>query len=170
MERQLKLSRVRHFAAADAGSIAQHMNDPAIWRNLRDRVPHPYSVEDARAYLAAVAAGDLTAFAIDVAGAAVGAIGGRVDVDVRRRTFEVGFWLGRAFQGRGIVSEIVPPFVEWLFAEFDVNRIEAQVFGWNTASERVLAKAGFVREGVLRAAITKAGETTDLSIWAVVRA
>jgi RimJ/RimL family protein N-acetyltransferase len=166
---QLAKCRIRPFTATDADSIARHMNDRSIWRNLRDRVPHPYTIDDARHFLAAVEAGEHTAYAIDVGSEAVGALGGHLGADVRRRTFEVGFWLGRAFHGRGIVSEALPVFVDEVFSRFDVGRVEAQVFGWNTASERVLEKAGFVREGVLRAAVTKDGATTDLSIWALLR-
>lgn len=169
MQRDFPHCRVRPFTPADAASIAHHMNDRAVWRNLRDRVPHPYTLADAHAFLARVAAGDPGAYAIEVDGAAVGGIGGRLGTDVRRRSFEVGFWLGAAFHGRGIMSEVLPAFIEWVFATLDVNRVDAQVFGWNRASERVLAKAGFVHEGTLRAAVTKDGQTTDLSIWAVVR-
>ncbi|MCA8973808.1 MAG: GNAT family N-acetyltransferase [Planctomycetes bacterium] len=169
MDRTLDQARIRPFTPADAESIARHMNDRAIWRNLRDRVPHPYTADHAREFIAAVARGDLIAFAIEVDGAAAGSIGGRIGEDVRRRSFECGFWLGTAHHGRGIVSAVLPVFVEWVFAHLDVCRIEAQVFGWNVASIRVLVKSGFEHEGTLRSAVTKDGATTDLSSWAIVR-
>ena len=47
---------LRPLVAADAESLARHANDRGVWQNLRDRFPHPYSLADAEAYIAHVAA------------------------------------------------------------------------------------------------------------------
>jgi ribosomal-protein-alanine N-acetyltransferase len=77
---------LRPFRASDAASLASHANNFNIARHLRDRFPHPYSLQDARDFIAAVAqdAGASTSVAIDVAGEAVGAIGYVPGHDVER--------------------------------------------------------------------------------------
>jgi RimJ/RimL family protein N-acetyltransferase len=67
------------------------------------------------------------------------------------------------------MSEAVRTFTDWAFAQFDVVRIQADVFAWNPASTRVLEKAGFVLEGRLRNAVTKNGETIDQLVYARLR-
>lgn len=48
-----------------------------------------------------------------------------------------------------------------VFERFDIVRLQAGVFASNPASMRVLEKCGFVREAVLRDAITKNGIVMD---------
>lgn len=171
MERTLSRCRLRPLRLGDADALARHMNDREVWRNLRDRVPHPYSAEDARGFLVTVV--DVVpqqVWAIDVDGEAAGAIGVHPRDDVYRHTLEIGFWIGRAHWGRGIVSEAVPVIVEHAFATWpDVVRIQAEVFAWNPASARVLEKCGFLREARLRSAVTKDGRTGDLLIYGRLR-
>ena len=52
--------------------------------------------------------------------------------------------------GRGIASAALQGFTTYAFDAFALERIFAQVFAWNPASMRVLEKAGYRREGVLR--------------------
>ena len=58
---------------------------------------------------------------------------------------------------------------EWGFANLDVNRIFAYVFGWNASSARVLEKAGFIFEGRMRQAVYKDGQLTDLLVYGKLR-
>ena len=105
-----------------------------------------------------------------VVGEAIGGIGLDFGTDVARRTAEIGYWLGAAYRGRGIMTAVVRAFVQWAFDTFEqIGRVEAGVFGWNGGSQAVLRKAGFVREGVHRAACWKAGRFVDMVIFAVVR-
>jgi RimJ/RimL family protein N-acetyltransferase len=57
--------------------------------------------------------------------------------------------------------------VEWTFAELDLIRIFAFVFESNTASARVLEKAGFTLEGTMRRAVFKRGRLMDQSLYAI---
>lgn len=167
----LERCRLRPWRTADAETIAVHMNDRGVWRNLRNRVPHPYTLGDARTFLAEhVGVEPPLGLAIEIDGAAVGALGARRGSDVYWRTMELGFWLGRTYWGRGVMSEAVPAFADWVFDTYpDVCRLHAEVMSWNLASARVLEKAGFVREGTLRAAVTKEGRTIDKWWFGLVR-
>lgn len=171
VERTLSRSRLRAPRLDDAPALARHLNDRDIWRNLRDRVPHPYFIDDARAFLVTVVGvAPQRIWVIEVDGEPAGAIGLHPREDVYRRSTEIGFWLGRAYHGRGIASEVVPAVVEHGFATWPaMTRIHAEVFGWNPASARVLEKSGFALEGRLRDAVTKGGEVTDLLLYGRVR-
>ena len=49
---KLTHSTIRPFRPTDAASLAEHANNRKVWRNLRDLMPHPYSVADAQEFLA----------------------------------------------------------------------------------------------------------------------
>lgn len=165
----LKLTRstIRPLCQKDAASLAKHANNRKVWRNLRDLMPHPYSIADAQWYIGhALERPRPTSFAIDVDGDAAGVIGLRLKEDIERTGAELGYWLGEPFWGRGIVSEAVPAFTRWAIHEFELARIEAIVFEWNPASARVLEKAGFVYEGTLRRSAVKDGQIISRLMYA----
>ncbi len=162
--------RVRPFRRDDEASIARHADDRAVWINLRDRFPHPYTLEDARVWLAGVLANrEATDYAIEVDGRAVGGVGFAPGPDVFRRSAEIGYWLGRAYWGRGIASAAVRAVTAHALARPDLVRLQAHVFGWNLASARVLEKAGYTFEGRHRLAVTKDGRSTDALVYAIIR-
>lgn len=99
--------------------------------------------------------------AIEVDGVAVGGIAVTLLDDVYCRTAEIGYWLGEPFWGRGIMTDAIAAIVPVAFERFDIVRIQAGVFANNPASMRVLEKCGFVREAVLKNAITKNGVVID---------
>jgi RimJ/RimL family protein N-acetyltransferase len=160
---------VRSFRPADAESIARHADDRRIWRNLRDRFPHPYTLQDAEAWIrTASAAEPETHFAIAVGGEAAGGIGLELQTDVHRRSAEIGYWLGAAVWGRGIATEAVRAVTGYGFARLGLCRIFAVVFEGNPASRRVLEKAGYLLEGRLRRAVLKEGRILDGFLYAAV--
>jgi RimJ/RimL family protein N-acetyltransferase len=162
---------VRRFRAADAASLAHHANDRQVWLNLRDVFPHPYTLADAEWYITRVA-DDVppTRFAIDVGGEAAGSVGLVLGSDIERRSAEIGYWLGRAHWGRGIVSAAVRAVTDYAFRELDLLRVFAVPFVRNPASVRVLEKAGYQREGTMRCSAIKDGVVLDQYLYAAVRA
>ena len=170
MELDLGSCTLRSWRPGDEDSLVRHADDRDIWINLRDRFPHPYTRDDARAWLRLAAESmPETNFAVAVAGEAVGGIGITLQDDVSRRSAEIGYWLGRASWGRGIATAAVRALTDWAFAHFDLCRLYAGVFEWNPASARVLEKAGYVLEGRLRRSVTKDGRTIDQLLYALVR-
>jgi RimJ/RimL family protein N-acetyltransferase len=161
---------LRSWRSGDEDSLVRHADDRDVWINLRDRFPHPYTRDDARAWLRLVAESTPeTNFVVAVADEAVGGIGLTLQDDVSRRSAEIGYWLGRAYWGRGIATAAVRALTDWAFAHFDLCRLYAGVFEWNPASARVLEKAGYVLEGRLRRSVTKDGRTIDQLLYALVR-
>src|SRR5262249_11465501 len=70
-------------------------------------------------------------------------------VDRTRDAVEVGYWLFVEARGRGVATRVVEAVVEHAFAS-GIYRVEAHVRIGNLASERVVERAGFAREGVKR--------------------
>jgi RimJ/RimL family protein N-acetyltransferase len=170
MEIRMNRSTLRAWKPGDEESLVRHANNRAIWRNLRDAFPHPYTLADAKRWIEiANPTEQITNFAIVVEGAAVGGIGLVLKDDVFRRSAEIGYWLGEDYWGRGIATEAARAVTDYAFATFDLCRIFAGVFEWNPASMRVLEKAGYEFECRMKRSVTKDGETIDEFIFAVIR-
>jgi RimJ/RimL family protein N-acetyltransferase len=153
---------VRDWAAEDLQALVRHANNRNIWLNLRDRFPHPYTEADGRGFLAHVTAREnQTVWAIEVDGEAAGGIGLVLMSDVERVSAEIGYWLGEAYWGRGVVTEAVRALTAQAFRQFDLTRIFALPFADNHASIRVLEKAGYALEGRLPQSAIKNGIIRD---------
>jgi len=168
MELKLEHCTIRNWRLDDAESLARHANNRKVSLTLRDRFPHPYTIEDARNFLerATIDQGSEKVFCIEIDGAAVGGIGMKPGEDVYRLSAEFGYWLSEEFWGQGIMSEVVPAFVDYCFANFPLNRMFASAYANNPASARVLEKAGFVFEGRLRNNVIKDGQILDSLLYA----
>lgn len=168
MEIDCGVCTLRRWRTGDEGSLVRHANDVEVWRGLRDRFPHPYTLADAEEW---VRAGSRTGihFAFDTGGEAVGGITLMPGEDVERCSAEVGYWLGRAHWGRGIATAALVALTEHAFAEHPLTRVFAVPFATSAASMRVLEKAGYQREGVLRRSAIKEGRVVDQVMYASVR-
>ena len=160
---------LRPWRQADVPSLVKHANNPHVARQLRDRFPHPYTTADARQFIQAIAQARPTmTFAIAVGGEAVGGTGFSPGADVERYSAEVGYWLGEPFWGRGITSEAVQLLSAYAFNTCSMLRLFALPFADNAQSIRVLEKAGYTREALLRASSVKQGVAKDQALYALV--
>src|SRR4051812_30189636 len=121
MQLPLTHSSLRPVRPEDAPSIATHVGNHAVARNL-SAVPHPYSLQDAERWIAeAQSRQPETHFGIVVANQVVGVIGlepgDRARTAVSEHVAEIGYWLGESYWGRGIMSEAVAAVTEWAFHE-----------------------------------------------------
>jgi RimJ/RimL family protein N-acetyltransferase len=89
--------------------------------------------------------------------------------DLLRDTVEVGYWLFVDARGRGIATRSVRAMADHAFAN-GIVRIEAHVRVGNEASERVLERLGFEREGVKRRLLRHGGFRVDATLYALVAA
>jgi len=162
MQVMLKACEIRSWRSSDLESLVTYANNRDIWLNLRDRFPHPYTTRDGKAFLKHTREQrPEAAFAIAVNGEAAGGIGFQLGGDVERVSAEIGYWLGQPFWGRGIVTEALVALTAYAIATHGLTRVFAVPFAWNTASCRVLEKAGYVLEGRLRRSAVKDGAVTD---------
>jgi len=160
---------VRPWRLSDAKPIARHANNANVARQLRDRFPHPYTIGDARTFIESVMnSHPVTTFAIDVADEPVGGIGFSPGTDVERYSAEIGYWIGETFWGRGIAADAVRLVSEYAFRDIGLLRLYALPFADNLQSMRVLEKAGYEKEAVLRASSVKFGEPRDQALYALI--
>src|SRR5690606_23637650 len=131
------------------------------------RFPHPYTQQDADWFLAsACGRTPRTNFAIEVNGEAAGGIGLTIGTDVASATAEVGYWLGRAHWGRGVMTKVLRAVTAEAMRSFRLHHISAIPFAGNAASARVLEKAGYRLEGRLRRSAVKDGSVLDQLLYA----
>ena len=136
---------LRRPTLADVRSIAQLANDRRIAENTR-RLPHPYSHDDAIAFVRTIAErGNETAFLIEHDNAPVGMVG--IDC-TNAHAAELGYWLGVAHWGRGFATEAARGAIDFFFEEFDGDHLYAGARVTNPASRNVLEKCGFQWSGV----------------------
>ena len=73
----------------------------------------------------------------------------------------VGYWVDRSVNGRGLATAAVGDVVSFAFAEGGLHRLEAGTLVDNFASQRVLEKNGFERFGLARKLLKIGGEWRD---------
>jgi [ribosomal protein S5]-alanine N-acetyltransferase len=163
--------RLRPWRASDEASLVENANSRAVWLNLRDRFPHPYTAADARTWFAIVEKeSPVQHLAIEVAGQAVGGIGIELGSDVERCSAEIGYWLGEPHWGKGIMTAALVGMTTYVCEHFsELERIFAVPFVRNEASYRLLDKAGYELEGRMRRSAIKEGEVLDQLVYARVR-
>ena len=157
------------IAAADRTSCAALLNDREIYDRLL-LLPHPYSESDFDQFFANVQSylkrdGHPISFAIrDAEGTMIGGFGFKELIKGHCAT--IGYWLGRPYWGRGIMTSVVPAMTAFAVQEWDLVRVAANVFPTNTASVRVLEKAGFEYEGLQRNLHKKGDQFIDAKSYA----
>jgi [ribosomal protein S5]-alanine N-acetyltransferase len=163
--------RLRPWLASDAQSLVENANSRAVWLNMRDRFPHPYTAVDARDWFLIVAnESPVQHLAIEVAGEAAGGIGIELGSDVERCSAEIGYWLGERYWGRSIMNAALVGMTDYVWEHFPaIERIFAVPYVRNTASYRVLEKAGYQLEGRFRRSAIKDGQVLDQFMYARVR-
>ena len=172
---------LRELRAEDAPSLARHADNEAVWRNLFEGFPRPYTVADAQAWCDAARRPASVGFiwGVEVANEAgrgagsevVGCIGLRPDAGWLRCNAELGYWLGEAHWRRGLMSEAASLVTAWAWATLpEVTRIYAPIFAWNEGSQRVAMKAGYALEASLPQSAIKAGRVIDRVQYAAYRA
>ena len=91
----------------------------------------------------------------------LGLIGTR-KIDWANGRVELGYWIGRAFQGRGIVTDACRAVLDYVFRELRLNRVEIQCATANSKSAAVPRRLGFTLEGIRREAELVNGKFYDL--------
>lgn len=162
---------LRPFRKGDEPSLAANINSRKIERYTQ-HIPYPYKPEFARQWVKYNIANDRKKerteqnFVIAVDAQVAGSVGLS---GIRGHKAELGYWLGEKYWGRGIVTAAVRMLTKYAFGELGLRRIYAHVVPANKASARVLEKAGFKLEGLLRKQAMKRGRTVDLLLFAKTR-
>jgi len=106
-------------------------------------------------------------FVIDINGKAIGEIGLHDIIYGHKATSNS--WIAKPFRGKNIATEARRLLVKYAFKTYNLKRLEANVRTFNKASARVLEKAGYKLEGILRKNKYKNGKYLDDMVWAIVK-
>jgi RimJ/RimL family protein N-acetyltransferase len=87
-------------------------------------------------------------------------------LDTKRSVIEIGFWLYPRARGRGVATKIARALAENAFT-LGIQRVAAYVEVGNVPSERVLERAGFTREGIIRSLPKSEGCRVDKTIFSL---
>ncbi len=147
---------LRELTKSDMPKLAEYANNEKVSINLRDAFPFPYTQEDARCFLEMVDRQQpKTFFAIAYNNNYAGNISLLPGTDVYKKSAEIGYFIGESFWNKGIMTKAVRMMSDFGFKQLDLVRIHTGVFEYNKASQRVLEKCGFKKEGVFEKAIFK---------------
>ena len=146
--------KIRKWKLSDAAALAVAISNKKILNNLRDGLPYPYTEKDGADFISDMLSAnedETFAFAITVDNKVIGNIGVFRQENIHRQT-------------------AVKQICEYVFSNSDIIRIYAEPFAYNTASCRVLEKAGFQYEGTLRNNAVKNGKVIDMKMYSILKA
>jgi RimJ/RimL family protein N-acetyltransferase len=144
---------LRPWRDSDVRAVAEACQDPEIARWTS--VPDPYTEAEARAFLLyrhdAMLAGTTAPFAIVTESDQLLGSVALIRMAWEHRRGEAGYWLARSARGAGHATRALRLITRWGMDTLGIERIDLFAATGNFASQRVAERAGFVREGVLRA-------------------
>lgn len=162
---------LRPLRESDISAIFAACQDPTI--SAFTRVPYPYDIEMAEDF---VRGSDLSyrnhqgiVFAIEKNGKFAGTIGLH-GIQLTDHCAEVGYWIEKSHRGSGLCTAALKVLLDFSFEILAFRRIEAMADFNNVASQRVMERAGMVRDALLRNRVTKpSGEQIDMVLFSIVK-
>jgi RimJ/RimL family protein N-acetyltransferase len=160
--------RLRRPEAEDAPAIARLASDYAV-SSMTTRMPYPYGLDDARAFVNLARALDVReqiTFVVEHRDAGVvGCLGFH---RAGPAPLEMGYWLGRPHWGKGLATEAADAALAWARSDWGRRLIVAGHFADNEASARVLVKTGFLYTGQVQRRFSRARSAeaaTRMMVW-----
>jgi RimJ/RimL family protein N-acetyltransferase len=163
--------RLRKLRVSDANDIYENIRDKEVVRWLLS-VPHPYSFNDAVRFIrrSQYRVKKNTAHAFGIVLKETNRVIGVVEIfniDWDNRSADIGYWLGKKYWNRGLMTEAVKLALRFAFKELKLHRLSTTTFEENLASRRVLEKAGFRLEGKKRQSRLKFGEWQNELLYGI---
>jgi len=82
---------------------------------------------------------------------------------------QLGYWIIRSHEGKGIITDSLRCFVQFLFEKTGLNKVEIHFSPANKRSARVAERLGFRVEGILRQSILRNGLPDDVVVTGLLR-
>jgi RimJ/RimL family protein N-acetyltransferase len=159
---------LRALRPADAPAMSRLVDDRGV-AAMTTSIPHPFPVGAAEAFIERMAHAEPEregVFALEADGDGfIGVLGFHPD---GRGALEIGYWLGRAFWGRGYMTEAVDAALDWAGGVWGRRYLLAGHFADNPASGKVLVKTGFLYTGevIPRYSMARGAEApTRMMVW-----
>jgi ribosomal-protein-serine acetyltransferase len=165
---QLRLLERRHGDELTAffQANSDHLEAELPW------LAQPFSPDDVQAYIRA----GLDRYAADNGFRAGIWLQGRLAGCISLHSLEwndrkagLGYWLGAAFQGHGIITRSGRAVIDYAFTELLLDRLEIQCAADNVRSRQVALRLGFQQEGVLRHSWRRQGVLVDQAVYGLLR-
>jgi RimJ/RimL family protein N-acetyltransferase len=160
---------LRRWEEDDLGCVEEGSRDPEIPQGTT--VPATFTPAEGRAWIerqwGRLQKGEGLSLAI--AEARSGEALGNINLLFRQQpgAAAIGYWLVERVRGCGLGSRAVALLAHWALADTPLERVEALVLQDNFASQRVLEKAGFRREGLLRSYLVIGDGRADALIYSL---
>ncbi|MDO9457623.1 GNAT family N-acetyltransferase [Nocardioides sp.] len=158
---------LRRWAGSDLDCVREAGTDPEIPHGTT--VPTPFTTAAGRAFIhrqwQRVEDGEGVSQAVVETGTdrAIGLVW--VAIRPQPHVGGLGYWIVPSARGSGAATAAVRLVTPWALAALDLRRLEAWVEPANLASQRVLLRAGFEQEGLLRNFLTTAAGTSDALVF-----
>lgn len=81
------------------------------------------------------------------------------------KTTDIGYWLAKDYQGKGIMTRVVRALTGYAFNHFKVNKVEIRAAVSNKASQGVAERLGYTKEGTIRQAEILYGQYVDHVVY-----
>lgn len=164
---------LRRFREDDVAAVyeAVHRNFDHLMAYMHWMSPD-YSMDSAKEFIGRAIepiekAGSL-GFGIFRGESLIGSIG-FVYFDEKAGKTEIGYWIDREEQGKGIVSNACRTLINWVFEDLKFNRIEIRCSAQNARSAAIPERFGFLLEGHLRESEFRNGQLHDFLIFGLLR-
>ena len=163
-----------HFIASDVDSYVNYLNDKEIYKNTL-RIPFPYTKSDAEWFINHVKErekdfGQPMHWQLrNKTHELIGGIGLFGQYGKNSHKDEIEYWIAKPFWNNGLMTKTLNILSKFIFEHYNIVRIEATIFYYNIASQRVLEKCGFNYEGTLKKAYFKDKKYIDAKLFALIK-
>ena len=167
---------LRPSRESDIESIYQACQDPLI--SHFTTVPANYTLEHAQSFVRQLDPEGLQSkreirFIIESNQSATPGLAGVISFhspNFNNKVAEIGYWIAKEYRGKSIGTTAVKVLTNFGFETMGWNRIEAMIDHDNEASKKVVTRAGYEHEGLLRQRVIRAnGDVIDMDLFAVLQ-
>ncbi|WP_433943009.1 GNAT family N-acetyltransferase [Paenibacillus sp. SN-8-1] len=163
---------LRPFKLPDASRVQELAGDIEVARTTLS-IPYPYPDGAAESWISACNhnsdAGNGFPFALvsKESNVLIGCMS--INIASPHQRGELGYWLGRAFWGKGYATEAAKALIHYGFEDLKLNKIWAAAMAANPASSNVMTKVGMKFEGEFKQHILKGDKFEDLVYYGMTR-
>lgn len=163
-KKRLETERIllRELKESDAKSIYKHAKNKEIIRYTD--LPHPYRPRHAKEFIKnAVKDKENELFGIEIKETKelIGVIKIDKGYAEKHKEVKIGFWIGKEYHGKGIMTEVLFAMLDYIFRDLGMNRVYCDIFENNIGSLKLVRKLGFKHAGTARQGAIKFGRYLD---------